>query len=138
MSSTIKSQLAAIDGHLATAKLEEIKLAGGCKASAARCRNALLEIGKLCSEIRKDVLDVGKAVPVKKRVPKPLAEEVKPDEVESDGSEPEEKKETQIVAPDVLPAAPPVLVRQDGIATSAPIPIPAKKPRAPRKAKVSA
>ena len=80
---SVKDRLAAMEGYLTTAKLEESKLAGGCKSSAARCRNALLELAKACSDVRKDVLEVGKAVPTKKRAPK-SPEEVKPESEESE------------------------------------------------------
>ena len=133
---SLKQHIASIESHIAVAKQEEIKLSGGCKAAAARFRGSLLEIGKICSEGRKDALDIGKAVPVRRRIPK----ESDPASIESD---PEEKKETQIVAPDVLPDASPVLARQDALvdpivdaARAALAVVPAKKPRAPRKAKV--
>lgn len=127
--SEVKSQLASIDSHLAIAKLEEEKLSKGCKASAARCRNALLEIGKICSEARKDVLEIGKAVPTKKRAPKA----VQPDEVESSSDDLEEKKESQPMhPPDAIPMIGQPLVM------AAPVAAPVKKPRAPRAKKVVA
>ena len=130
----IKAQLSLIVGHLATAKAEEIKLSGGCKASAARCRNALLEIGKICSETRKDVLEVGKAVQTKKRIPKD-PEEVKPDpEPES-----EEEKTAEPVPPkDLLPSigeiksADILEALRVSDAASLVVAAPVKKPRAPR------
>ena len=59
-----------IERYLAIAKLEQAKLDNGCKASAARVRGALLEIGKEVSQSRKLALDAGKAIVTKKRAPK--------------------------------------------------------------------
>lgn len=67
---SVKEQLSKLEQHLAAAKLEEEKLASGSKRAAANLRASLLEIGKGCSETRKLALDAGKAVPVKKRIPK--------------------------------------------------------------------
>ncbi len=125
--SEVKGHLSSIDGHLATAKLEEEKLSKGCKASAARCRNSLLEIGKICSEARKDVLEIGKAVPTKKRAPKDPKDEVQPDEVESSSDDSEEKKEAQPVSP---PDAIPMIGQAPVVAPVAVAPV--KKTRAPR------
>lgn len=113
---SLKAHLAGLESHLAVAKQEEIKLAGGCKASAARLRNALLEIGKICSEARKDALDIGKSIIPKKRASKDPSNEPQPDVVESDG----EKKDEPV--PMVQPAFEVV---------SAPV----KRTRAPRKPK---
>ena len=143
--SSLKDQLARLEGFLTTAKLEEAKLSGGCKASAAKLRNALLEIGKGCYELRKSALDLGKAIPVKHR------------------AKPEEKKAEEAPLPADAPPSPPELKRQEGmsaadvaniaaavqelaptpapqpLAVSPPVtpPTPAKKPRAPRKKAVA-
>lgn len=138
---SVKDQLAKIDSYLAIAKAEEEKLAKGCKAAAAKLRNALLEVGKECSELRKNVLDIGKAIPVKHRAPKDQ-------QAASSGSEADEVevKEADVKMPD-LPPLPSELKRQDGMSVAdllaappaQPIapPVqpaaPAKKPRAPRK-----
>ena len=126
----IKAQLESIDKHLATAKLEGVKLASGCFASAARCRNSLLEIGKICSEVRKDVLDIGKSVKSAKRVLKDSKQPDKEEDVEPVNDVPSEVK-----ASDVLEA----LRVHDSIAPVdavivAPVPVaePVKKLRAPR------
>ena len=111
--SSIAEHLASIERSLATAKAENAKLEKGCKASAAKLRNALLEIGKTCSDSRRDALEAGKAIVVKKRLPKPESK---------DASSGEEQ-------PDV-----PVLERQDAVADLA---APAKKVRAARKPKVA-
>ena len=112
---SISSNLSEIERYLVIAKQEDVKLARGVKSSAAKLRSALLEIGKECSECRKVVLDLGKNIEVKKRVPK------------------EEKKAEE------LPLLAPALERQDGSedvepAESSPISLaPVKKPRVPRK-----
>jgi hypothetical protein len=145
---SVKDQLAKIDSYLAIAKAEEEKLSKGCKAAAAKLRNALLEVGKECSELRKNVLDIGKAIPVKHRAPKDQ-------QAPSSGSEADEGdvKEAEVKMPD-LPPLPSELKRQDGMSIAdlmaappaqpvappaqpaAPL-APAKKPRAPRKKPVA-
>ena len=112
------SNLSKIKRYLSVAKQEDVKLAKGVKSSAAKLRGALLEIGKECSECRKVVLDLGKKIEVKKRVPTEAKEEKKAEE---------------------LPLVAPALERQDGSedvepAESSPISLaPVKNPRAPRK-----
>lgn len=101
----VKSKLAAIEAALNTAKAEELKLAGGCRASGARCRNALLEIAKLVSEGRKDALSISKSIPVKKRQPKVEGKS------ESSGDE--------------TPPPQPELTRQAGVVEVVPEPAPA-------------
>ncbi len=51
--SSIAEHLASIERSLTMAKAENEKLAKGCKASAPKVRNALLDIGKTCSDSRK-------------------------------------------------------------------------------------
>jgi hypothetical protein len=114
--------LTEIERLLTLAKAENTKLEGGCKASAPKVRNSLLDIAKQCAESRKVVLDIGKAIEVKHRV--------KP-------AEPAEQKPAE---PDDLPLAPPKLERQSAQssepATAAAVaPEPVKKLRAARKPK---
>jgi hypothetical protein len=110
--SAIKAQLSSLGNHLAVAISEEEKLSKGCKASAARCRNALLELAKGCSAARKDVLEVGKSVPTKKRAPRDPKDEVKPDQVSSESdekeAEPSQSGHPDQAAPVVAPAVAPV------------------------------
>ena len=67
---SIQASLARIEHYLLQAKEDDAKLASGVKSAAPKVRSSLLEIGKLVSESRKLALDHGKAIPVKKRVPK--------------------------------------------------------------------
>ena len=136
--SSLKDQLARLEGFLATAKLEEAKLSGGCKASAAKLRNSLLEIGKGCYELRKSALDLGKAIPVKHRV-KPEA----PLPADAPLSPPELKRQEGMSAVDVAHIAAAVQeLAPTPSPPATPLPpatpaTPAKKPRAPRKKAVA-
>ncbi len=67
---SVTDLLAAIDSRLSIAKSENEKLSRGIRSSAPKLRAALLEIGKSVNESRKLALDIGKAIPVKKRMPK--------------------------------------------------------------------
>lgn len=67
---SVTDLLAAIDSRLSIAKSENEKLSRGIRSSAPKLRAALLEIGKSVNESRKLALDLGKAIPVKKRMPK--------------------------------------------------------------------
>lgn len=117
---TVADHLAAIERELAVAKAENEKLVKGQKAAGPKVRNALLDIGKTVSEARKDVLEIGKAIPVKKRQPKA---EVKADELlPSSGDE----------APEQAPVA-----EAAQLAEPLAAPAPAKKPRASRAKKVA-
>jgi len=71
---SVTDLLAAIDSRLSIAKSENEKLSRGIRSSAPKLRAALLEIGKSVNESRKLALDIGKAIPVKKRLPKPSAD----------------------------------------------------------------
>jgi hypothetical protein len=109
------AHLKSIETSLSTAKLEAAKLGGGCKASAARTRGALLDIQKACFEARKSALEMGKSIQPKKRAEK--KEEVKP--TEPAAKKVELKKEAAVVAEPLkvdLPLDQPVLVRQDAVA----------------------
>lgn len=115
----VQQHLAEIERCLAMAKAENEKLIKGTKSAAPKLRSALLDIGKNVSEGRKLALDVGKAIPVKKRIPK------------------EAKVEEE------LPAESPELERQDGVSEpedsqpAEPTLAPIKKPRASRKLKLA-
>ena len=67
---SVAEHLASIESALALAKKDNDDLAKGRKSAAAKVRNHLLTIGKLVSEARKDVLEIGKGIVVRKRVPK--------------------------------------------------------------------
>lgn len=67
---SVRSSLAEIERCLVIAKAENEKLSRGIRSSAPKLRAALLEIGKSVNESRKLALDIGKAIPVKKRMPK--------------------------------------------------------------------
>lgn len=67
---SVSDLLVSIDARLSIAKAENEKLTKGIRSSAPKLRAALLEIGKLVGESRKLALDLGKAIPVKKRAPK--------------------------------------------------------------------
>ena len=111
--SEIKGHIAAIERSLAIARGEEDKLAKGIKCAAPKLRAALLEIGKICSDSRKVVLERAKSMPIKVRSPK-------------------ESKQAE----EPLPDASPVLERQDGQAAAPEVA--SKKPRGRPKAVVAA
>lgn len=67
---SVQSSLAEIERCLAIAKHHDEKLAKGVKSAAPKLRAALLDISKLVGESRKVALASGKAIAVKKRVPK--------------------------------------------------------------------
>ena len=67
---SVAEHLASIESALALAKKDNDDLVKGRKSAAAKVRNHLLTIGKIVSESRKEVLDLGKSIVVKKRVPK--------------------------------------------------------------------
>ena len=90
---SISASLARIEHYLLQAKDDDAKLAAGTKSSAPKVRASLLEIAKICSESRKLVLDAGKAIPVKRRVPK---SENKSDEELPDSS-PALEREVKVV-----------------------------------------
>jgi len=71
---SVQSSLAEIERCLAIAKQHDEKLVKGVRSSAPKLRAALLDISKLVGESRRVALEVGKQIPVKKRVPKPAAD----------------------------------------------------------------
>jgi len=98
---SIAASIAQMEHYLNLAKAEDAKLQKGTRSSAAKVRSALLEIGKECSGARKAALEAGKAIPVKKRVPKA-----------AEAKESKESKESKS-DDELLPEVSPVLERQD-------------------------
>lgn len=82
---SVQSSLAEIERCLAIAKQHDEKLAKGVKSAAPKLRAALLDIGKLVGESRRVALASGKAIAVKKRVPKAV---VAPEAASSSPEEP--------------------------------------------------
>lgn len=125
---SVKEYLASIERELGIAKAEEEKLSGGCKASAARVRNSLLAIGKACSESRKIALEAGKAIPVKKRTPKPKSDDDKSgDESMPDAPVPELKRQDAMSSLQLADAARAAMAAE--AASEAAIPAPLTKSR---------
>src|SRR4051812_24475823 len=117
---SVKDQLASIERYLVQAKLEDEKLEKGVKSAAPKLRASLLEIGKIVSEGRKVALDAGKAIPIKKRVPKEAKVEEALPESASDG---EISEILQPAEPSLAPIKKPRAARKPKIVPPAAVPV---------------
>ena len=103
---SVTDLLAAIDSRLSIAKSENEKLSRGIRSSAPKLRAALLEIGKSVNESRKLALDLGKAIPVKKRMPKEAEPSADPESI----AEPIAESMAEAISTSLIePAAAPIL-----------------------------
>lgn len=103
---SVTDLLAAIDSRLSIAKSENEKLSRGIRSSAPKLRAALLEIGKSVNESRKLALDIGKAIPVKKRMPKEAEPSADPEPI----AEPIAESMAEAISTSLVePAAAPIL-----------------------------
>lgn len=103
---SVTDLLAAIDSRLSIAKAENEKLSRGIRSSAPKLRAALLEIGKSVNESRKLALDLGKAIPVKKRMPKEAEPSADPESI----AEPIAESMAEAISTSLIePAAAPIL-----------------------------
>ena len=111
---SVQSSLAEIERCLVIAKSENEKLSRGIRSSAPKLRAALLEIGKSVNESRKLALDIGKAIPVKKRMPKEAEPSADPEPIA-------EAISTSLIEPAAAPIlAPKKRGTKKAIATSQP------------------
>ena len=103
---SVTDLLAAIDSRLSIAKSENEKLSRGIRSSAPKLRAALLEIGKSVNESRNLALDLGKAIPVKKRMPKEAEPSADPEPI----AEPIAESMAEAISTSLVePAAAPIL-----------------------------
>lgn len=107
---SVTDLLAAIDSRLSIAKSENEKLSRGIRSSAPKLRAALLEIGKSVNESRKLALDIGKAIPVKKRMPKEAEPSADPEHIAEPIAEPIAESMAEAISTSLIePAAAPIL-----------------------------
>src|SRR5579872_4807408 len=64
---SVRSNLEHMGRLLVVAQLESDKLSAGTRVAAPRLRSTILEIQKLCTEVRKSVLATGKEMQAKKK-----------------------------------------------------------------------
>ncbi len=65
----------AIKKHIEMAEAEYVKLKGGNKSAATRCRGHLMAIKKECDKMRKECMETKKAIPKKTKKSKPAPKE---------------------------------------------------------------